>query len=124
MAQGRYADAIRELVIARNLSPSSMRNLGVLGDVYARAGQRAEARAILTEMERLSRTRYVPPVYPAMVHMGLGDKRRALDLLDQAFVDRSDWILQLPVEPQFDVLRGEKRFQDLLRRAGQLPRQP
>ena len=124
MAQGRYADAIRELVTARNLSPSSMRNLGVLGDVYARAGQRAEARAILTEMERLSRTRYVPPVYPAMVHMGLGDTRRALDLLDQAFVDRSDWILQLPVEPQFDVLRGEKRFQDLLRRAGQLPRQP
>jgi serine/threonine protein kinase/tetratricopeptide (TPR) repeat protein len=119
LAQDRHADAIRELVTARNLSPSSMRNLGVLGDVYARAGKRSEARAILAELERLARVRYVPPVYEAMVHMGLGDTRRALDRLDQAFLDRSDWILQLPVEPQFDLLRGEKRFQDLLRRAGQ-----
>jgi eukaryotic-like serine/threonine-protein kinase len=124
LAQNRHADAIRELVTARNLSPSSIRNIGVLGDVYARAGRRSEATAILAELERLAKVRYVPPVYSAMVHMGLGDTRRALDRLEQAFLDRSDWILQLPVEPQFDLLRGEKRFQDLLRRAGQHPRQP
>ena len=117
LAQNRYPDAIKELVRARELSPSSPRNLGVLGDVYARAGRRRDAQKMLDQLAAQARTRYVPPVYPAMVHMGLGDRQKALDLIEQAFADRSDWILQMNVEPEFDRLRAEPRFQDILRRA-------
>jgi tetratricopeptide (TPR) repeat protein len=124
LAQNRFADAIRELRTARSLSPSSVRNLGVLGDVYARAGRRGDALTVLDELSKLARVRYVPPVYAAMVHMGLGDTRRALDLLDQAYADRSDWILQLRVEPEFDPLRGEKRFQELVARTDQPRKRP
>ncbi len=123
LAQNRLPDAIRELLRARELSPSTMRNLGVLGDVYARAGRRADAQKLLGELTALASTRYVPPVYSAMIHMGLGDKPQALNLLEQAYADRSDWILQLGVEPEFDPLRDEPRFKDIVSRAKSTPPQ-
>ena len=49
---------------------------------------------------------------------GLGDQTRALDLLDQAYRDRDVWMTWLGVEPRFDALRGEPRFQQLLRGVG------
>jgi hypothetical protein len=99
------------------------RNLGVLGNVYARAGRRSEALRVLGELTTLSRQRYVPPVYLAMVYMGLGNRSRALDLLEQTVTDRLDWAVQLKVEPDFDPLRRESRFAALLARvAGQAGR--
>ena len=113
--------AIAQLERARDLSPTSMRNLGVLGDAYGRAGKSAQAQKIAADLAAYSKSRYVPPVYISMVYMGLGDKSRALDFLDKAFADRSDWIMQLKADPEFDSLRNEPRFQDLLRRAVPLP---
>jgi len=45
----------------------------------------------------------------------------ALGLLERAYVDRSDWVMMLHVEPQFDALRVEPRFRELLRRADAAP---
>lgn len=117
LATNRLSDAVRELERARELSPNSMRNLGVLGDAYGRAGKSAEAQKLAAQLALFSRTRYVPPVYSAMIYMGLGDRTRALDFLEKAFADRSDWIMQLKTEPEFDPLRGDPRFQSLLARA-------
>ena len=119
LAMSRRADAIRELERARALSPDSLRNLGVLGDAYGRAGRRAEALKLLNELSRFSFTGYVPPVYSAMIYMGLGDKPQALSYLEKAFADRSDWIMQLKIEPEFDPLRADPHFQELLHRARQ-----
>ena len=116
LAQTRYDDAIAELLRARALAPAMTRNLGVLGNVYARAGRRDDALRLLGELTALSSQRYVPPVYVAMVYMGLDDRSRALDLLDQTVTDRLDWGVQLKVEPDFDPLRGEPRFAALLAR--------
>jgi hypothetical protein len=103
--------------------PDYPRNLGVLGDAYGRAGRRKEAEKLIGELAKLSRTRYVSPVYDAMIRMGLGDKPQALALLEKAYVERSDWMPQLNTEPEFDLLRSDPRFRDLLRLVSQQPRQ-
>jgi TolB-like protein/Tfp pilus assembly protein PilF len=121
LAQGRYDDAIGELQRARQLTPSTPRNLGVLGNVYALAGRRADAQQLQAELAAMAQQRYVAPVYPAMIAMGLGDRSGALDLLEQAFTDRLDWLVQLRVEPDFDPLRTEPRFVALLERAAAHP---
>jgi tetratricopeptide (TPR) repeat protein len=124
LAQDRFSDAIREMERARTLSPDSPRNLGVLGDAYARGGRRRDAQALAAQLTALGRRQYVSPVYSAMIQMGLGDKRKAIDLLETAFADRSDWIMLLKVEPAFDPLRTESRFRDLMRRADNSAKAP
>ena len=116
LAEGKFQDAIRELDRARSLSPSTLRNLGVLGDAYGRVGRRREALDIARELDARSRSQYVLPVYSALVYMGLGDRTRAFAFLDKAFSDRSEWMLGLKVEPEFDPLRSDPRFRELLRR--------
>ena len=49
---------------------------------------------------------------------GMGDKAQAFEWLDKAFQDRSFFLMRLKVEPLFDSLRDDPRFQDLLRRMG------
>jgi len=54
----------------------------------------------------------------ATVYAGLGDKQRALDLLEQAFTQASLDIVRLKSDPELDQLRDEPRFQELLKKIG------
>jgi eukaryotic-like serine/threonine-protein kinase len=116
LAMGRLDDAIHELERARTLSPGSPRNLGVLGNAYGRAGRRGNALKLAGELAGLSRKRYIPPVYSAMVYMSLGERSQAMAFLEKAYTDRSSWMVLLNAEPEFDSLRSDPRFRDLLRR--------
>jgi hypothetical protein len=81
------------------------------------SGRRAEAQKVLAELSNLSKRRYVDPFnIAALVHVGLGNKARALELLEKAYEDHAMRLLYVKVYPQFDPMRGEPRFQDLLRR--------
>ncbi len=119
LAMGKLDDAIAELDRARQLSPSSMRNIGVLGDAYGRAGRIGDALKLAHQLESLAEKRYVPPVYSAMIYMGLKQNTQALAFLGRAYADRSDWIMQLDTDPEFDPLRQDTGFQQLLMRAKQ-----
>ncbi|PYU00508.1 MAG: hypothetical protein DMG38_07070 [Acidobacteria bacterium] len=123
LVMGRLSEATRELERANVLLPDYPRNLGVLGDAYGRAGRRSEAEKLGQELAKLSRARYVSPVYSAMIRMGLGDKQQALAFLERAYAERSDWMPQLDIEPEFDLLRSDPHFRALLRRVTQQPGQ-
>lgn len=49
---------------------------------------------------------------------GMGDKDRALVWLERAYTQHSSLMATLKVEPAFDPLRSDPRFQDLMRRVG------
>ena len=49
-------------------------------------------------------------------YAAVGDRDQSLRWLDKAYADR-DWrLLEVALDPRFDVLRSDSRFQDLLRR--------
>jgi hypothetical protein len=50
------------------------------------------------------------------VYSALGDANRAMDELDKAYRDRSNSVIFLRVDPEFDTLRSNPRFQLLLQR--------
>jgi hypothetical protein len=54
----------------------------------------------------------------ALPYVGLDDKQKALDSLEKACAMHSNLMTSLKVEPAFDPLRRESRFQDLMRRVG------
>jgi len=115
---GLTEDAIVELGNARTCSGDQPAVLAALAQVHAVAGESAAASRLIRELEDLARRRYVSSYWLAMVHAGLGDPQRALELLDRAYRERDVWLTWLKVEPRFDSLRQEPRMQDLLRKIG------
>jgi tetratricopeptide (TPR) repeat protein len=79
------------------------------------AGKAAEARELLAGLEAARAERYVPPVYLAVAHIGLGEIERALSALDDAYVAKDGTILFLRILPVFEPLRGDGRFENLCR---------
>lgn len=89
-------------------------SLGSLGHARALAGDREGAAAALARLEALSGRRFVSRYWVALVRLGLGESDRALDELEQAFDEGFDWCLFVAVDPMFDPLRKEPRFQSLV----------
>ncbi len=54
----------------------------------------------------------------ATAYLGVGDKEKAVDWLVKAYQQRTNELTKLKVDPVFDPLRNDPRFQDLLRRVG------
>jgi len=80
---------------------------------YARNGQRDYARETLKELDRLARQRFVTPFCQALVYLGLREDSKAIDWLEKAYQERSIWVAWLKVEPMYDPLRSNPRFQAL-----------
>ena len=112
---GRLSEAIAHLERSRDLGDSPWR-LGGLGHAYAKAGQRIEAQAVARELTELSKRRYVAPVNIATVYAGLGDNDDTIEWLEKGLEDRS-WLMGwVAVDPLFDGLRSDVRFEQLARR--------
>jgi TolB-like protein/Flp pilus assembly protein TadD len=118
---GRYDDAIGMLLKGKLLSGDVPSILGALGQTYALAGRTEEARRVLDELDGLSRGRYVPATCYALIHIGLGEQERALDWLEAGVQQRESALAALKVDPAYNPLRGEPRFQGLLRTIGLAP---
>jgi TolB-like protein/Flp pilus assembly protein TadD len=113
--KGDFAAAIRE---AEDLDPQQAGPVAVAGlaRAYALAGRKSEARKVLRELEKLSRTGYVSPFFFAEVHAALGEKDLAFEWLRKSQRERSNAIaLWAKVGPSLDPLRSDPRFGELLR---------
>ncbi len=88
-----------------------------LGYAYAVAGRRAEAQQVLDKLNELSKQKYVPAVSMARIYVGLGEKDKAFEWLEKAYLDGSiGGGTGIAVDPIFDPLRSDPRFMDILRR--------
>ena len=110
-----YEEAIPELQKGVELWPGST-PIGMLGEVYAASGYRNEAQKILEQLQELSKQRYVTPYVIARIHVTLGEKDKALQWLETAYQQQAEWMVLLKVDPCFDDLRPDPRFQSLMRR--------
>ena len=87
-----------------------------LGYAYAKSGKRAEALAILDKLKTTKE--YVSPAELAILYVGLGDKEGAFQTLERAYAAHDIQLQALNVDPHYDALRSDPRFQDLVRRVG------
>jgi hypothetical protein len=73
---------------------------------------------VLKSLEAQAGQRYVSPADLARVHVALGDRDRAFALLEKALEERSDFFVNLKVDPRLDALRDDSRFAALRARVG------
>ena len=111
--QGHLAEAIAILQRASKLDDNP-RIKAFLGAVYASAGDETQAEKILVALKESSKKRYVSADYIAMIYAALGDSTRAFQYFAKALEGRSGWLVWLGVDPRFDPLRHDLRFQRLI----------
>lgn len=112
--KGDFAHAAAEFDLALRKYGREPWILGRLGYTLARDGQRAQALDMASEIDRL----HGPAVQAAFIYAGMGDRQRALDALDRAFVQANIDLNFMGVDPMLASLRSEPRFLALKRRMG------
>ena len=116
--KGTFAEAVAEARKARDFSGASTHPIAFLGYALAKSGKQGEARAELEGLLKLSTQRYVSSYNIALIYNGLDQRAETLDWLERAYEQRDPKMVFLKVEPKWNNLRSDPRFQDLLRRVG------
>jgi tetratricopeptide (TPR) repeat protein len=112
--KGHVAQAIPEFQKAFDLN-HDVYSLAMLGQAYARNGQKEEARKILTRLNDEAKSHYVAPYAFALVQIALGEKDRAIEALERAYEEgETNYLFIIKVDPLLDDLRGQPRFDALV----------
>ena len=118
--KGKWKEALADFETSKRLDDSLL-SAAMRGEAYALAGDKARARQVLSELQVRANREHVSPLYPAIIHTGLGDKDLAFSELDAAVEERATNVLAIKVAALFDPLRSDPRFADLIRRVGLPP---
>ena len=92
--------------------------MGILGYALVKSGDKAQGRAVLTELLTASQSRYVSPYSIALIYNALGEHDETLAWLERGFEARDHKMNLLKVDPKWNNLHGNPRFDDLVRRIG------
>jgi TolB-like protein/Flp pilus assembly protein TadD len=114
-AKGQYAEATSEFRKALSLSDDPWVK-ALLARTLAKSGQFSEARKLLGELETEAAKRFVTSACFAIVYGALGDKDKAFTWLEKEVPARASRPPLFAVNPVYDDLRDDPRFQDLVRR--------
>jgi tetratricopeptide (TPR) repeat protein len=114
--QGRLAEAIQQLERATAMSNGAPFYLGLLGNLYARAGEHHKVAALIDQLEVLAARRYVPPHCMAYIYAGQNDLDRAIAWEVKAYDDGASPFNYY--SPIIENLHGDARHVAELRRMG------
>jgi TolB-like protein/Tfp pilus assembly protein PilF len=117
-AQGNFPQGIAECQQAAIGSGHDPVRLAALARTYALAGRESDARKILAELNKASKTEYIAPYFFATIEAALGEKDQAFAWLERGFNGRDPYLTRLRVDVAMDPLRSDARFKMLLRRVG------
>lgn len=114
-SESNCAGALAELETA---SSSPLRDwqpvIAAHGYIAGACGQPSQALQDLRQFDNIGRNRFVTSYGYALIYAGLRDKEQALIWLRRAVEERSHWLVWIKVDPRFDTLRSDSRFQQLV----------
>lgn len=116
MGQFRESFAALDLLTRNSSGQLLDHHLALRGHILARSGDITGARAVLHELETRTASRYVPKSAIADVLLALGEKDRALELMESAIGTREVLLAGLLVSPHSDPVRSDTRFVQLTQR--------
>ncbi|HSK71491.1 MAG TPA: hypothetical protein VK892_07345, partial [Pyrinomonadaceae bacterium] len=113
---GQREEALTQAQKAMEYSTGNLMYPTALAAAQAEAGLRETALETLEKINQMAKTKYVSPFMLAIVYCSLKDKERTFEQLEKALDEKDVWAVWLGVDPQFDLIRNDERYQDLLRR--------
>src|SRR5215469_2589312 len=117
MSQRRFAAALEQAELCQTDPPDPL-GLSVLGACLAHLNRREEALKIFGTLSQMAAAGYVESHAIARLHIALGDVDRAIESVAKSLDEREPFSALLKLDPEFDPLRGDPRFGELLSRLG------
>ncbi len=128
---GRVSEAVQEFMKAEELFGMSQDRLAELRKVYHQSGEKGYWRKILAFCQEASKhprkfaspsgygwCDYMQNADVAAVQVRLGEFNPAFESLERGYAKHEADLIYLKVDPYWDDLRSDSRFQDLVRRVG------
>ena len=114
-SESNCSGALSELETAAS---SSLRDwqpvIAAHGHIAGVCGQPSRALQDLRRFDDIARNRFVTSYGYALIYAGLRDNEQALIWLRKAVEERSHWLVWIKVDPRFDALRHDIRFQQII----------
>ncbi len=111
----QHDQSIETYYRAFTLSDGTVEVGGGLGHALAEAGEIELAKQMTDYYDEAAKTKYLPPCQRAFIHIGLGEHEKALSLLEQAYEEKSWYLIFMNIEPWYNPIRNDPRFQQLSR---------
>lgn len=118
IGKGQPKEAIPELERTASLMYRSPGSVELLATAEAYAGRRNKALRLLDELKQRRQKSYVPAGAFINPYLALQDYNEAFSWFERAYAEQSGILQFLKVHPFFDPIRGDVRFEDLVRRVG------
>ena len=112
---GKYREAAQDFPNALDLEAGN--ETATAAWSYGLAGDRAHAKDLLSSLELRSRERYISEAALAGTAIAAGNNSLALDYLEKALTNHAFLVIFLPLDVRFDAVRGDPRFQRVIREA-------
>ena len=109
--KGDYAESVAERVKINELF-SKPQTAALMRESFAKGGWQGFLRAMTSKQHSPN----LPPYIVATFYVELGEKDKALAILNQMYEDHNYDLVMIKVDPRLDPLRDDPRFIDLMRR--------
>jgi tetratricopeptide (TPR) repeat protein len=120
LRQGRFAEAEKEVRELMALANSDARSKPWLAAVYAFAGRKGDATKILEELGSKPHddAEYVSAQGTVLTYLGLGEKEKAIGLIEKEYEMHASWLTDMPTDPLYASVISEPRVVAVMRKIG------
>ena len=117
-AKGMYDEAVAEYGAAGRLTGLPAESIEHINQVYAKSGWKAYLQESLDQLVSAPGNRRFAPFLLATFYARLGKKEEAIAWLERGYEERDFRVTLVSVSWEFDSIRSDPRFVDLVRKLG------
>ena len=115
--KGMLNEAIAQFCKAKEVDLDNQEPLELLGHVFAVAGQKDEARMVLSELDSGGDRNSIHPYNVALIHAALGQEQQAFEWLERPHLNWTERLRMLRFDPRMDRLKEDPRFTAIVQRS-------